>query len=406
MSQYTRHTDIVAMLPRPVVIGRAARRRSSERLRVVHFFRSPVGGLFRHVRDLVAVQRDAGYDVGIVCDSSTGGAFEDALFAEIEPSLSLGLHRFPMEREISLSDGLATLRALREIRALRPDVVHAHGAKGGAYARMIGTLLRFTGHRVARVYTPHGGSMHFDPQSREGRTYFAMERMLGHMTDAFVFVSQYEADAYAAKVGEPRAAVSIALNGLRADEFEPVAPAPDARDFVFIGMMRAMKGAEDFLRALGIIRDRTGRSPSAWMIGDGDEQPWFCQLSKVLGIQKAVSFRPAMPARAAFAMARTVVAPSRAESMPYLILEALAAGVPTLTTRVGGIPEIFGEDSRLLLPPENPTALADAMMQALDDRASMVANAARLRAAIRSRFAVETMAAKVTDAYRAVVTAR
>ncbi len=73
-------------------------------LRIVHCFRSPVGGLFRHVRDLAEMQHRAGHKVGIICDSSTGGAFEDEIFARIAPTLALGLHRVPMRREISLSD--------------------------------------------------------------------------------------------------------------------------------------------------------------------------------------------------------------------------------------------------------------------------------------------------------------
>jgi glycosyltransferase involved in cell wall biosynthesis len=406
MNQYAKHTDFATTLPASAALGRHAAARAQGRLRIVHCFRSPVGGLFRHVRDLVEAQRAAGHDVGIVCDSSTGGAYEDKLFAEIEPSLSLGLHRFPMQREVSLRDAAATWRAFREIRALRPNVLHAHGAKGGAYARMIGTMLRLSGRRVARFYTPHGGSMHFEPKSKEGRVYFAMERILGRMTDGFIFVSQYEADAYASKVGKPRAAVTIALNGLRAEEFEPVETKSDARDFLHIGMMRAMKGQEDFIRALAIVRDRTGYTPTAWLVGDGDEQPWFRQLAKVLGLGNAVSFRAAMPAREAFRMARTVVAPSRNESMPYLILEALAAGKPTLTTRVGGIPEIFGEHADLLLPPQNPEALADALIRALNEPEVMAANAARLRQSIRTRFSIETMAATVAGAYRQVVRPR
>ncbi len=103
--------------------------------------------------------------------------------------------------------------------------------------------------------------MHYDPRSKRGRVYFTLERLLGTMTDAFIFVSQYEADAYAAKVGRPKNA-TVALNGLRAEEFAPVTPAPDARDFLFIGMMREAKGPQDFISAMALMRDRTGRAPT------------------------------------------------------------------------------------------------------------------------------------------------
>lgn len=405
MNQYTRHSGAAEAISAPLPVALSPFSTFGRPLRIVHCFRSPVGGLFRHVRDLAEAQKDAGHEVGIICDSSTGGEYEERLFERISPTLALGLHRVPMRREVSPSDLAAAWATFREIRSLRPDVLHAHGAKGGAYARIIGTLLRLSGRRVARLYTPHGGSMHYDPRSRAGRVYFSMERLLGRMTDAFVFVSQYEADAYAAKVGKSSVPATVALNGLRPGEFDTIRPDADARDFLFIGMMREMKGAEDFLHALHIVRERTGRTPTAWMVGDGDEKPAYKLLARVLKLDDAVTFRDAMPAREAFKLARAVVAPSRNESLPYLILESIAAGVPTLTTRVGGIPEIFADNPDLLLPPQNPAALADAMIRTLHNPALATATAARLRAAIRPRFSIETMAATVAGAYRGVVTA-
>jgi glycosyltransferase involved in cell wall biosynthesis len=62
-----------------------------------------------------------------------------------------------------------------------------------------------------------------------------------------------------------------------------------------------------------------------------------------------------MPAREAFTLGRLLVAPSRAESLPYIILETAAAGVPMITTNVGGIPEVFGPQSGRLIPRATPS---------------------------------------------------
>ncbi|MCB1429607.1 MAG: glycosyltransferase, partial [Nitratireductor sp.] len=105
----------------------------SQPLRIVHCFRSPVGGIFRHVRDLVEAQNAAGHSVGILCDSLTGGALEEKLFEAIRPKLALGLTRIPMRRAITPGDVVTAWRSLREISKLQPDVLHSHGAKGGAY---------------------------------------------------------------------------------------------------------------------------------------------------------------------------------------------------------------------------------------------------------------------------------
>jgi glycosyltransferase involved in cell wall biosynthesis len=183
-------------------------------LRIVHCFRAAVGGVFRHVCDLAEAQHRAGHAVGIICDSSTGGEFGERIFDRVRPFLSLGIKRIPMRRQIAPSDLAASWRLLREVRSLDPDILHAHGAKGGAYARMIGTLLRASGSRVARIYSPHGGSLHYDPKSLGGRVYFTAERILERMTDTIVFVSAFEADTYRAKIGPPRPPTVLVRNGL------------------------------------------------------------------------------------------------------------------------------------------------------------------------------------------------
>ena len=372
-------------------------------MRIVHCFRSPVGGLFRHVRDLVEAQARNGHRVGIICDSSTGGAFEEALFASLTPSLALGLTRTPMRRQIAPSDLAATWRLLKHIRKLEPDVIHAHGAKGGAYARIIGTLLRASGTPVARIYTPHGGSLHYSPRALSGRVYFTAEHVLGWMTDAFIFVSQYEANAYLEKVGRTRKPVILVRNGLRPEEFVPVAPRPDARDFLYIGMLRDLKGPDVFIGALAEVRERTGQTPSAFIFGAGDDKPRYEAMVKDRGLTASVTFRDPMPARYAFAMAKAVVVPSRAESMPYIVLETIAASVPLIATRVGGIPEIFGNEEHRLVPPGDAIALGEAMIAVAGSPEAARVGAGRLKARVAALFTVDAMAAAVEEAYRTVV---
>ena len=73
-------------------------------LRIVHCFRSPVGGIFRHVRDLAEQHSRAGHQVGILCDSTTGSEHEDRLFEQIMPYLALGLRRMPIARSVGVGD--------------------------------------------------------------------------------------------------------------------------------------------------------------------------------------------------------------------------------------------------------------------------------------------------------------
>ncbi|MFA6153089.1 glycosyltransferase family 4 protein [Mesorhizobium sp.] len=370
-------------------------------LRIVHCFRSPVGGIFRHVRDLTEAQVEAGHLVGIVCDSTTGGAFEERLFEDMKDSLALGIHRTPMQRHVGLGDAASAWRTYRIIKELRPDILHGHGAKGGAYARLFGSLLRVSRSRVARLYSPHGGSLHYDENTTTGKLFFALERFMARFTDCLLFVSDYERRTYRHKVGEPPIPNELVYNGLRAAEFEPVTTRADGADVLYIGMMRDLKGPDIFIEAVALAGPRLGRAVSAVMVGDGDDLPRYKAQVKRLELESQVRFLPPMPAREAFALAALVVVPSRAEAMPYIVLETLAAGKPMIATGVGGIPEIFAIDSPALIRP-NPLELADKMSQALADPAAyrdLMPDGASLKA----RFGADVMAAEIERAYFAAL---
>lgn len=367
-------------------------------LKIIHCFRSPVGGIFRHVRDLVEVHHAAGHQLGIFCDSLTGGAHEDRLFEEIRPKLALGLTRIPMRRAITPGDAAALWRSYRHFNHIQPDILHSHGAKGGAYARIIGSLMRVSGSRVARLYCPHGGSIHYDPASIKGKLFFALERFMERMTDRLVFVSRYEENGYSGKVGKPRCPTTLVYNGLSAAEFEPVATSANAADFLYIGMMRDLKGPDVFLDALKALLDQ-GLDVTAHFVGDGPDKAGYIDTVRNSPLAEHVTIHDAMPAREAFAMAETVVVPSRAESMPYIVLEAIAAAKPVICTNVGGIPEIFGDESGKLVEPGNVSALSNAMAAALND-SEAGADALVRQQKLKERFSVDVMARDVMQAYR------
>jgi glycosyltransferase involved in cell wall biosynthesis len=371
-------------------------------LRIIHCFRSPVGGIFRHVRDLAEAHAKAGHEVGILCDSTTGGTFEDALFDEIRPHLSLGLMRLPIQRSVGPSDLAALWGSFKEIRSLRPDILHGHGAKGGGVARIIGSALRVNRYCVARLYSPHGGSLHYDGARLSGKLVFLLERWQEYLTDAMVFVCDFERDTYFAKVGRPRVRTERIYNGIDDRDFETVHARPDAVDFLYIGMLRDLKGPDLFIDAFARTERLIGRPLSAMMIGDGPQKADYEKMMLERGLGRRIEMLPAMKARDAFSFARNVVVPSRAESMPYIVLEALAARKPVIAARVGGIPEVLGADSAALATPNDAPALADIMATAITDPdwAQRVMPDAQN---FKQSFATSTMAATMLQLYRQLV---
>jgi glycosyltransferase involved in cell wall biosynthesis len=361
-------------------------------LRVLHVLRAPVGGLFRHVVDLASGQAARGHRVGIVADATTGGAPAEAALAALAPKLALGLTRVPMSRQIGAHDPVAVLRIGRVIAQARPDVVHGHGAKGAAYAR----LARSRG--AIRVYTPHGGSLHYDPATISGQLYLGLERLLARRTDLFLFESAYSREVFRAKIGEPPGLARVVHNGVAPAELVPVRPAPDAADVLFVGELRLLKGVDVLIEALASLR-RSGTPLTAVIVGTGAEQARFEASARAQGLAEMIRFVGAMPAREAFALGRRLAVPSRAESLPYIVLEAGAAGVPMIATRAGGIAEIFGPDSASLVAPGDPEGLARAIAASLREPAAAQLVAERLKARIAAVFSTQAMTEAILSAY-------
>ena len=369
-------------------------------LNILHVLRTPVGGLFRHVLDLARGQIARGHRVGIVADRDTGGPQADAALAAIAPALALGLNRTPMRRAPGPADLPAMLHVMRRIAASNADVVHGHGAKGGAYVR----AALNTG-RAVRVYTPHGGSLHYDPHTLAGRLFLGTEKLLMRRGDVYIFESAYSADVFRNKVGTPAGLTRVVHNGVSEAEFVPVEPRADASDLLFIGELRHLKGVDLLIEAMAILRDR-GRALTATLVGAGPDRGQFEAEVARRGLQNAIQFAGAMPARQAFTRGRLLVIPSRAESLPYIVLEAAAAGTPMITTRVGGIPEIFSSQSNLLVPPDDAQSLAEAIADRLDRPGDTAGATAALRERVAQAFSLDSMVDGVLSAYGEAIAAK
>src|SRR5271156_1921178 len=363
-------------------------------LKIVHILRAPFGGLFRHVVDVTQGQIERGHRVGLICDSATGGARAEAALAELAPRLALGIERVPVTRELDPRDIYALLRVSRRINALMPDVLHGHGAKGAALARLTPSAPN-----AIRAYTPHGGSLVYCPGTFTGGFYRMIERALNWRTDLFLFESSYIADLFRTVIGRPRATVRVVRNGIAESEFESVTPQPDATDIVCVGELRPVKAIDVLVEALAALK-RANRVVTATVAGEGPESEKLQAQAAALGVADQIKFIGHCPARTAFSMGRVLAIPSRAESLPYVVLEAAAAGLPIIASDVGGVPEIFGPQADRLIPPNDAGALVAAITAALDRPDEAQSAAQVLRARVRYEFSLSNMVEHNLAAYR------
>jgi glycosyltransferase involved in cell wall biosynthesis len=363
-------------------------------LRILHATRAPVGGIFRHILDLASGQADRGHHVGIVADSLSGGERAAQALAEIAPRLKLGVHRLAIRREPLPTDLLVWARFQHLIRRLRPDVLHGHGAKAGAFIR----LNTSSSDRI-RVYTPHGGSLHFPLTTLKGNIYARIERALMNNTELFLFESAFARDTYRRTIGTPRGPVRCVFNGVTANEFDPVVKAEDATDLVYVGEFRHIKGADLLIDAVARLR-ADGRPVTLTLAGDGEESENLKAQVQRLGLGDAARFIGHVKARYAFSQGSLLVVPSRGDSMPYVAIEAAAAGVPMIAANVGGIPEIVGAQTDALFAPYIAAAMADAIEMALDDPVATKERARLLRERVFLHFSQKAMVEGVLAGYR------
>ena len=363
-------------------------------LRILHAVRAPVGGIFRHILDVANGQAAYGHQVGIMADSLTGGERAADALAEIAPRLSLGVHRIAIRREPHTTDLIAWAQFMRLVNRLKPDVLHGHGAKASAFVR-----LKPASKRTIRVYTPHGGSLHYPLSSLKGQFYGRLERALMNRTELFLFESAFARNTYQRIVGTPSGLVKCVFNGVTPNEFDPVDLADDATEVAYVGEFRHIKGADLLVDAVAQLR-ADGLPLKLTLGGDGEETDALKAQIQRLELGDAVRFIGHVKARYGFSKGRLLVVPSRGDSMPYVVIEAAAAGVPMIAANVGGIPEIFGEFTDALYPSGNAAAMADAIKIAINDPVAMQARAAALKQRISQHFSQDAMVEGVMAGYR------
>lgn len=377
--------------------GSEASEAAQKPLRILQILRAPVGGLFRHVCDLSEELSRRGHEVGLVCDNTGLEGFWSDRLSSIEPYCILGVTRLPIGRLLRISDTASMARLYRQALKQNIDILHGHGAKGGAYARLIGTAIRILhpNKNTATLYTPHGGSLHYRKGTKSGLLYHTLERLLFPISDRLLFESTYSRTRYGALINPDADAFPVVHNGLHPHEFEPIAVRSDATSLVYAGELRKLKGVGILLEALALLPSEI----TLTLVGSGPDEAHFRKQVDAMGLKNRIRFMPPQSIREALSHGKIAVLPSLAESMPYIILEAIAARHPIIATRVGGIPEIFGPDESHLISPNNPRELARVIKEGLLDLDALQRRTNMLAEDIRKNFTLANMVNQIINEY-------
>jgi len=336
--------------------------------------------------NLAAAQLEAGHDARIYCISGEGALAEDAR-----------RHGIPI-RDFGKGAGISVRTVAEMAWALREDkaeVVHTHNPAAHYY----GAIAGFFSRTAAIVNTRHSPVSSRGDQHREWR--FA--RLLS-ITDQVAFVSEHARRAIAPAWGNARVLTSVIANGIPISTFRktPAQPGHARPRIVFgsIGRLAPVKAHDVLLRAFRRLSDQC---PEARLriIGDGpSKQSLELELER-LGLGATARIDPATSdvARVLSELDILVVS-SHSEGLPMIVLEAMAAGLPIVSTRVGGIPEVAPEgEIAWFCEPGNPDALAEAMLSA--QACNNLAEKGRMAAGLAASF---YDAARMAAQYEALYT--
>jgi glycosyltransferase involved in cell wall biosynthesis len=351
-------------------------------LRVAYVLGTTTGGTGPHVAMLAQGCAARGLAVRVFGPAETGRRYLSGEQGPAAGDTGDGPARPPGFTAVPIGDRprpgrdlAAVLRLRRLLRDWAPDVVHAHGLRAGAFAALAGAP-------GALVVTVHNAP----PADAPGRViHAALERLTARRADLVTWVSA-DLGARMRRAG--------ARDGGRAVVAAPAFPAPSAdqigtagaslgaggRPVVFAaGRLTAQKGFGVLIDAAARWRGRDP-APVLAIAGDGPLAGELGARAGAAGIPvRFLGRRADVPAL--MAAADVVVVPSVWEGQPLVVQEALRAARPMVASRVGGIPDLTGEDGALLVPPGDAAALAGAVLTVLDDRAA----AARLMAAATER---------------------
>jgi glycosyltransferase involved in cell wall biosynthesis len=356
-------------------------------------FRSPIGGLFKHVRDLTEGFNRLGYKVGLIFSSENPLDLGDLKI--LEEQAQLGILRLKMNRNPSLFDIFAIWKIWVHLKRRGGGILHGHGAKGGFYSRLVSILLGCK--KFKTIYTLHGGVLHFDKGSPKGFLFFGIEKFLLKFTNGIIFESIYAKNKLKNILGAIDCNSAVIYNGIFSGECKSP-PIRKKYDFIFLGELRVLKGVEYLLLAIKILQEE-GLDISLALYGVGPDEEAFKLIAKKNSISNIYWMGYTSNPEAALRAGRCLVIPSLAESLPYVAIEAGVNQVPIIATDVGGISEILGEEYPMV-PPRNAALLAKSMKEFLaNPEEVIISQTHKTRDRIKRMFDIDRMAVETIEFY-------
>ncbi|WP_146649386.1 glycosyltransferase [Labilithrix luteola] len=366
-------------------------------VRVAHVLSSlHLGGQERVALDLASYQKSAGWEVTAL----SLAPLPEGLLAKDFRAAGVAVETF--EKRAGVDVALA-VRVGLWMRG-RFDLVHTHNPAALLYGAPAAALAR-----IACVHTKHGAN------PRGGRRLMA-NRLAGRLVDAFVAVSPETAEVARKRNEVAESKLRVIANGIDLERFRPDPAARDATRAALgidrsawvvgtVGRLAVEKNQSLLLRAIAPLLEPDGH---ILLIGDGPLAESLSALAIELRVERRVHLLGARPDVPALLNALDVFAlSSLTEGLPLVIPEAMATGLPVVSTAVGGIATVVEEGRTGFLVPTGDEALLRAKLAALQrDRELGRACGARGRSAAIARYTADRMRRDYQELYERILLQR
>src|SRR5262245_55713949 len=322
-----------------------------------------------------------------------------------------------LARSVSpLDDARAVAATLRQLKAFKPHIVHTHTAKAGTVGRAAALAYNRTAATRARtVHTYHGHSL--EGYFRFAGAFITIERLLARSTDRLIAISPRIAvdlrDRY--RIGRPEQWTVVPLgfdlaplaaisepDRLRAREALGIDPATPT--VTIVGRLTAIKQHDLFLK---VARDVHLRQPATVfvIVGDGERRPELETLARQLGLERHVRFLGwRKDLETVYGATDVCVLTSRNEGTPVAVIEALAAGVPVVSTDVGGVGDVINDPNLgAVVPDHDAHALTGHVLAALSPTMRTDERIAARRASVTARYGFDRLVSDLAGLYQSLL---
>ena len=369
-------------------------------MRVTHVVYSLArGGQEKLLMDLGLCQKRSGHRVSVCSITKKEGPFARQLEENGVEVLALKSTGFSLR----VVDRLAA-----ELRRLRTTVVHTHNTTAHFYGGFAARVAKVP----AVINTRHGVGGTRVNHLREG-----LFRCTQVLADRVVFVCDAARGQHVARHVVPADKALTIYNGVPLESYaidldstarermlRELGANPQDRVVSVVARLEPIKDLPTFVRAAGRV---LASEPNTrfLIIGGGSQEAHIRQIVDDLGIGNAISLLgDRRDVGRLLAGTDLFVLPSINEGMPLTLIEAMSAGVPVVATRVGGVPEVVAHDETgLLVPPQDPGAMAEAMLELLRDTGRARSMGRRGMQRARQQFRLETMVAAYQAVYDAAL---